>query len=67
MIGFGRCLGYTGTTCPSCGRYRVEMFEIGHTVCEKCQWSPSLGRYSDDDEIFGEEEDWHLEEVKEDE
>lgn len=64
MTGFGKCFGYTGNPCPNCGRYRLERFEIGYTVCEKCQWSPELGRYTDDEEIFGkdEERDWHLRE-----
>ena len=27
MSKFGKCLGYTGTPCPNCGRYRIELYE----------------------------------------
>ena len=38
MSKFGKCLGYTSTPCPNCGRYRLELYENNKRVCEKCEW-----------------------------
>jgi ribosomal protein L37AE/L43A len=56
MNGFGKCLGYTGTPCPNCDRYRLERYENGKEVCEKCNWCPQENRYVEQDEIFPLEE-----------
>ena len=53
MTEWGRCLGYTNTQCPNCGRYRVELFENNKRVCEKCSWCIEEDRYIDRDEIYG--------------
>lgn len=58
---WGGILRYTGRPCPNCGRYRLELYENGKEVCEKCAWCPQENRYVFEDEIFPEEEDWHLE------
>lgn len=63
MIGFGKDLGYCNSPCPKCSRYRLIRYEIQRTVCEKCKWCAELERYVTDEEVFGEEEDWHLKEV----
>lgn len=63
MMNFGKCFGYCNSPCPKCNRYRLERFEAGRTVCEKCQWCIELERYVTDEEVFGKEEDWHLEGV----
>lgn len=34
----GECEGYTGETCPNCGRVRVEHWGCGKDICEKCHW-----------------------------
>lgn len=44
---FGRCLGYSNTPCPNCGRVRLENYENGKQVCEKCQWCPQDEEYVD--------------------
>lgn len=35
----GECLGYTEEECINCGRLRVELFENGDEVCEKCKFN----------------------------
>lgn len=54
---FGECLGYTGTPCPSCGRYRLERYENGNEVCEKCKWCPQLNRYVEGNLLFADMEE----------
>lgn len=34
----GECKGYIETACPNCGRMRVEHWECGKDICEKCRW-----------------------------
>ena len=60
LFGDPKCLGYTGTPCPKCGRYRLEAYEGGGQRCQKCEWCPQLDRYIPDDEFFPQEEDWHV-------
>ncbi len=31
-------LGYSHTPCPNCGRLRVERWDDGSEICEKCLW-----------------------------
>lgn len=50
---FGRCLGYSSTPCPKCGRIRLENYESGKQVCEKCSWCPQDGKYVDRNDIYG--------------
>lgn len=63
MTKWGKCLGYTGTPCPNCGRYRLEKYENGKEICEKCEWCPQENKYIDDwSEVFPDlrraEEEW---------
>ena len=51
---WGKCLGYTGTACPMCGRYRLELYENGKRVCEKCNWCVEDGIYRD---VYAEEDE----------
>ena len=32
----GKCLGYIQKPCISCGRIRVEKYDNGNLICEKC-------------------------------
>jgi hypothetical protein len=34
-----KLIGYTGDECKNCGRVRVELWENGDKVCEKCNWN----------------------------
>ena len=52
MNEWGKCLGYTGTPCPNCGRYRLERYGNGKEVCEKCSWCVQDERYIDRREIY---------------
>ena len=45
--GKGECLGYTGKPCTQCGRVRVEAYENGDKVCEKCHWNETTKEYED--------------------
>lgn len=49
MADWGKCLGYTGTPCPNCGRYRLELYENSNSkrVCEKCNWCVEDESYID--------------------
>lgn len=38
-------LGYSETPCPECGRFRVELWSDGKSICEICHWSIDEGRY----------------------
>lgn len=51
---WGKCLGYTGKPCPNCGRVRLERYDNGKEVCEKCEWCPQEGRYIDREEMYAE-------------
>lgn len=44
-MNFGKYLGYSNKPCPNCGRLRLENFENGLQVCEKCGWCPQEGSY----------------------
>lgn len=52
MVNWGKYLGYNGTPCPNCGRYRLEYYENGKERCEKCAWCPQENRYIEDEEFF---------------
>ena len=34
-----RAIKYTGDECPHCKRIRVELFENGKKICEKCSYN----------------------------
>lgn len=57
MDRWGACLGYTGEPCPNCGRIRLEKYENGKRVCEKCGWCPEDQEYIDYDNMYREEYD----------
>ena len=52
---WGKCLGYVNRPCPSCGRIRLEAYENGKEVCEKCGWCPQDGEYIDVDRMYWDE------------
>lgn len=54
--GWGKCLGYAARPCPNCGRLRLERYENGNEVCEKCGWCPQISEYVDREMMYGEEE-----------
>lgn len=56
MNDWGKYLGYTGTPCPNCGRYRLEHYENGKERCEKCAWCPQENRYIEDEEFYEDDE-----------
>lgn len=41
----GKLIGYTDEECKNCGRLRVELWENGDKVCEKCNWNQDRGEY----------------------
>ena len=45
MRSIGEFVGYTGETCPNCGRLRVERYESGLEICEKCNWCEQTKSY----------------------
>jgi len=45
MRSIGELVGYTGETCPNCGRLRVERYESGLEICEKCNWCEQTKSY----------------------
>jgi ribosomal protein L37AE/L43A len=47
-IEFGKCLGYSGDPCPICGRFRLERYENGKEICEKCGWCPQNCEFVED-------------------
>ena len=56
MSVFGECKGYMNKPCPKCGRYRLEYYENGQEICEKCEWCEQLKEYIPiDDERYFEE------------
>lgn len=66
MDALGKSLGYTGEECPNCGRIRVEAFENGLEICDKCNWSKQLNDYFDwnaymDEKMRCEYTDWFAE------
>lgn len=42
----GKLIGYTGEECKNCGRVRVEQWENGDKVCEKCSWDQVKEEYA---------------------
>lgn len=42
---------YVESACYNCGRVRVELYDIGELICEKCGWNQSLRCYKDLDEL----------------
>ena len=44
-MNFGKYLGYSSESCPNCGRLRLENYENGKQVCEKCGWCPQDQAY----------------------
>lgn len=38
---------YDGTECPNCHRLRMLRCANGKRRCEKCNWDPDAGQYSD--------------------
>lgn len=56
MSGWGEWLGYSSKPCPKCGRYRLERYENGKEVCEKCEWCPQDSTYIDRELMYAEEE-----------
>lgn len=47
----GKCIGYTGDECDECGRVRVEAWENGDKICEKCGWNQDEKYYETDYDI----------------
>lgn len=45
MRSIGKLIGYTGNQCPNCGRLRVERYESGLEICEKCNWCEQTKSY----------------------
>jgi ribosomal protein L37AE/L43A len=41
----GRIIGYTDKECVNCGRLRVELWENGDKICEKCNWNQEKEEY----------------------
>lgn len=52
MKDWGRCFGYISEPCPECGRVRVEAYENGEHVCEKCGWCPEEHAYIDREGMY---------------
>lgn len=40
-------LKYTGDSCERCNRVRVELYDNGHLICEKCNWNHVTKEYND--------------------
>ena len=40
-----KLIGYINEKCSNCGRVRVELFENGDKVCEKCNWNQDKKEY----------------------
>ena len=43
----GKCLGYIDMDCINCGRHRVEQYENGLKVCEKCGFNQDTKEHED--------------------
>jgi uncharacterized OB-fold protein len=41
----GKYIGYSGEKCTNCGRVRVEAWEDGSKICEKCNWNQDAKEY----------------------
>ena len=44
----GRCIGYIGEECINCKRVRVEKWENGEKICEKCGINQDTKEYERD-------------------
>jgi ribosomal protein L37AE/L43A len=47
----GATVWYIGDPCPKCGRFRVERYTCGRSICEKCHYCVEEDRYVTDEEI----------------
>lgn len=47
-------IGYTGESCPKCGRVRIEKWSDGLRICEKCGFCVEENSYHDRDKDFEE-------------
>jgi uncharacterized OB-fold protein len=47
----GKLIGYISEECKSCGRVRVELWENGDKICEKCGWNQDTEEYELDYDI----------------
>lgn len=47
----GKLIGYIADECTVCGRIRVETWENGDQVCEKCGWNQKEKCYERDYDI----------------
>ena len=65
MTSWGKRLGfYSDRDCPECGRHRLEPYENGKEICEKCGWCPQEERYVSFEEIYmPDDNDYGLSEV----
>lgn len=43
-----KIIGYQPQDCINCGRHRVELYESGMLVCEKCGFNQKTKEYVDD-------------------
>lgn len=41
-----KTIEYVNNECVKCGRVRVELYENGHLICEKCNWNHTIKEYS---------------------
>ena len=39
-------LHYVDADCPNCGRHRVELWNNGKHICEKCHWCIEDKKYN---------------------
>lgn len=44
----GKWLGYSNVPCSNCNRVRVELWENGDRICEKCCWNQGKQEYDND-------------------
>lgn len=42
---------YTGEPCENCQRHRVELYDNGEMICEKCGWNKTTKEYENLDEL----------------
>lgn len=44
----GKWLSYTDQECVNCGRVRVDLWENGDKICEKCNFNQDTKEYEND-------------------
>ncbi len=44
----GKWLGYSAVPCSNCSRVRVELWENGDRICEKCNWNQGENEFEND-------------------